>query len=559
MRASLGLGITIVLIVSLLGACAPGAPPAPTTKPASAVAPPAATQAPAAAASAPTAAPAAKPAVKIKRGGTLRYGVSGNDWHIMDPQLTVGQTRQFDWLFDTFFRFRYDKDKNQLLLDPELVEAFDRTDSTTLVYKLRKGVKFHDGTEWNADVAKWNLDRMIQHPKSKKDETRSIKEVQIADNYTIKLILKAPSASEMVNTMLSPGTHCGSCVVSKDAVEKMGDEAFGRKPVGSGPMKFVEWVTGDHVTMQRWENYWMMGEDGKPLPYHDGTIVRLIGDASVMYLEMRTGAIDMTNGAATLTARDLEVARKNPDLIIEELPWSGGARTIGMNPDKPPFAGNLKLRQAVMYAIDRETMSKTLQPGVGGAYPYAWSRYQVGFDEKVPHYTFDLPKAKQLISEAGLAGGVDATITFPNRILDNQMAQMLKQMLEQIGVRLTIDPIERTAWVQRGAAGNLQATVFNHVMYKEADENSMGFATDGAANWVARKSPEMDKCLEEGRSTMDQTKRAEIYKRCQTILFEEAVYGPMFGYPGMLIYRKDVKGVVGSFDALNRNWIWLDR
>jgi peptide/nickel transport system substrate-binding protein len=477
----------------------------------------------------------------------------------MDPQLAVGITIQFHWLYDTFFRFRYDADTKKLMLDPELVEAFDRPDPLTLVYKLRKGVKFHDGTEWNADVAKWNLDRMMKHPKSKKDETRSIKEVQIADNYTIKLILKAPSASEMVNTMLSQGTHCGSCVISKAASEKMGDDAFATNPVGSGPMKFAEWLKSDHITMQRWDNYWMMGEDGKSLPYIDSTIVRFIPNAATLFVEMRTGNLDLTTGATSILATDLELARKNPDFVIDELPWSGGARAVGMNPDKPPFAGNLKLRQAVMYGIDRETMAKTLQPGMGGPYPYLWSRYQVGADQNVPHYEYDLTKAKQLMTEAGKPNGVDATLTFPNRVLDNQVGQVLQQMLKAIGVNLTLEAIERTAWVQKGALGNLEATIFNHVMYKEADENSMGFASDGAANWVARKNPEMDKCLDEGRSTMEQAKRAEIYKRCQTILYEEAVYSTMFGYPGMNIYRKEVKGVVGSFDALNRNWIWLDR
>src|SRR3954469_6572071 len=271
--------------LALTAACgqqAPAAAPAKPaeTKPAEAAKPAEAGKPAAPPAAAPTRAPppAAKPADAAKpaaaggtptKGGTLRIGLS-SEAVTMDPHLSGSKIdRQ---IYHNIYEPLVMLD-TKLQIQPSLAESWSYPDPKTLVFKLRQGVKFHDGTDFDADAVKFNVDRM-QNPDTKSVRTGEIANIQnaeVVDPYTVKLNLKKPDS-----TLLATLTDRAGMIISPDAVKKFGAD-IQRNPVGTGPFQFVEWVKDDHLATKRFDAYW----DKNNGPYLDGLRYRPIPDDTV--------------------------------------------------------------------------------------------------------------------------------------------------------------------------------------------------------------------------------------------------------------------------------------
>ncbi len=553
--------LTITILALLLLACAPASPTTAPAKPAAASpapagATPAATAAPAATkpAGGPAAAPtAAASAAKVKRGGVLRVAVT-NDWELLDPHLTTGNTDGFPYIFSALARIQREGSGPKLTIMPDLAISWEQTDPKTLVLKLRQGVKFHDGSPWNAEVAKFNLDRMIKHPKSiSKDSVKSIDTVDVVDPTTVKLNLKSPSASVM--TLLAPGLKYDTMIIPKDAAEKAGDD-FGRKAVGTGPFQVAEWRTGDQLILKKWDGYWEKGDDGQPLPYVDGVVVRYINDDSVRLVELRARTIDVISNIA---GKDIPSIKSNAEMVYTELGSGGLSHSGGLNPSYGPFKDNLKLRQAAWFGLNRQAIADTLGRGAARPAYYLWTAGLPGYDESLPRYEFNLDKAKQLVKDAGFANGTDLVLTHVARPLDGQQAQIYKQMWDAIGIRTTIDAIERVAWTKKGQTGTLEATTFQLNHYQDVDYYSRNITTGGAGNWINWSDPEMDKCMEAGRGVFDPAQRDKAYKTCMQMLYEKAVYQAVWYIPWNFAVDKSVKVPVWNWYALEPRSVWLDK
>src|SRR5688572_3921814 len=296
-RRFLVLASVMVTGAGLLQACgqqAPAAKPA-ESKPAEAAKP---------------AAPAAKPAAgNPKRGGTVTALVQ-NDWTSLDPPFEIGAASGFNMLYEGWVRLERDAAKNAWEFKPALLAEWDlKPDQAT--FKLQPGVKFHDGTPWDAKAAKWNLDRTIFHPQSrlrgnlaiavdvsKEDQAEldklkapdletfefSSKAIEVVDEMTVRIKLSRPWAP-LISTLSEHATY----PVSPAAFAKAGKTAFGKAPVGAGPFKFVEWVPNTRVVLEKNPEYWRKGDDGQALPYLDKLIYRLVIDDSVRLLELKSG------------------------------------------------------------------------------------------------------------------------------------------------------------------------------------------------------------------------------------------------------------------------------
>ncbi len=559
MRGYVYLVFVTMLVLVLLAGCAappPTAAPAAATKPAAPAAssPAAGTAATATAAPKPAGA-TATPAAKIKRGGTLR-SVDQSAADSLDPHFNSGGcTMCLGVMYDGLVRWEADPATGQVGPKPEMVQSWEFPNPTTAVFKIRPGMKFHDGSSADVEAIRWNLDRLMNHKRSRaKTYVEAISSVEVVDANTIKLNLKAPTAALLAN--LARGTD-PMMMVSKAAVEKEGDDGFLRRPVGSGPFKFVEWIEGNKLTVNRYDGYWEKGADGQNLPYLDGVVARIMPDTAVVMLELKARSLDMMN---EFEAKDINTIKSDPELAYYELPHA--VRTIpavGFNQFKPPF-DNVKLRQAVQYATDKEAMAKALGFGlaVPAYYPW-WAPGVLGYDESLPKYTLDQAKAKQLLAEAGYPNGIDIVFSVVSRIQEQRASEMLKAMWDAAGIRTTMESVERVAIMSKMAALEFQVGAWRGDSPADPDINRKRLATGGSMNRSMVSDPNLDKCLEEGGAELDTKKRGDIYKKCQTILFEGGYSLHGYALKVNRVFHKSVKGLKDQWISPDFREVWLDR
>ncbi|MCL4534297.1 MAG: ABC transporter substrate-binding protein [Bacteroidetes bacterium] len=563
MQAFAKLGI-VVLVLFLIAACSPAAPTVAPPKPAAAPTAPPPASSPAAAVTAPpastAAAPAPTPAGKVKRGGTVVYARTGetNSW---DPLLHQSGDNPLELpLYETLIRYdEVDEKTGKSEYRGELAESWETPDPNTVVLKLRKGVKFHDGSDFNAEVVKWDIERAKTHPKSVvKVWAAFIKSVDAVDANTVRLNLAYPTALVYPNlTRASGGSGSGwSMMISKAAAEKSGD-AYERNPVGTGPVMMTQMLRDDKTTFKKWEGYWRKGVDGQPLPYYDGITARVILDPAVILVEMKAGTVHVTQNIEPYMFPQVKAS---PDFRLRVMPWAPIRFVFGFNPKAGPFADNLKLRQAAQYAVDRKAIADAL--GFGEFLPnyhVYWGPSFPGWDESLPHYDYQPDKAKQLMKEAGYPDGINfGFIAYPPPMY-KQPAEMVQAQWAKVGLRAKLDAIETVAARSKQKAGDFDAAFWGGWPSLDPAHFSRMYKCDGSANWSNYCSKEMDACMDEGESLYDPAKRAEVYKRCQKIFYDDALVGGTHLRPFTLGNRSELKGVRVQAYLMDLQEAWLDK
>jgi len=255
---------------------------------------------------------------------------------------------------------------------PGLAESWQQPDSKTLIMKLRRGVKFHDGTEFNAEAAKFNFNRMKTEPKSvRKGEVASVESVDVIDAYTIKINLRRPDAA-----LLATLTDRAGMMISPKVVQERGSELErNAKGAGTGPFEFVEWIKDDHLVLKRNDSYW----NTQGGPYLERIRYRPIPDDTVKLQSLQSGEIDVID---YVQPRDVAAVKADKNLVVLDVP-SLAAFSYQLNMTRPPF--NVKaLRQAVAYALDIEQIVKGVWlnvgvPANGPVPPTSWA-----YDNSIP-------------------------------------------------------------------------------------------------------------------------------------------------------------------------------
>lgn len=485
-----------------------------------------------------------------KRGGTITTA-SQNDWVTFDNVLNTADSTPHYMIYDPLFFLAPDS-KGNWGPAPGLVEKWDFSGNTG-TFQLRQGVTFHDGSPWNSDAFKWNFERMITDPQSRFKGTilgvgvDPKNPVTVVDDYSVKVNLTRPAPS-LVETL----TDAHAWPISKAAFQKVGANTFARNPVGSGPFKFSEWRASDRVIVKRNENYWQKGADGEPLPYPDGITYRLIIDDSVRTVELKAHNIDLTE---LIPGKDIPGVVADPAINFVNGTWCGNCYRLIFNAQGGPFHANLKLRQAALYAIDRETLAKTLGQGAGVASKFLLLPGSMGYDDSLPHYGFDLAKAKSLMQEAGYPNGIDVTFLVIARELDKLQAEILKQMWAKIGIRATIDAVERAALNQRILTGNGDFDFTSGRYPTNAGDADLPMRTfwysTGSFNKARMKNKDLDALLDKATSTYNLDERVSIYHDAQKLEFDLAYYGYLWTQNWNWAINKRVAGFP---PAMTSNW-----
>jgi len=338
---------------------------------------------------------------------------------------------------------------------------------------------------------------------------------------------------------------------------KAGDK-YGTSPdttAGTGPMKLVEFVGGSHHVIQRTGQYWEKGVDGQPLTYFDTVRWRFIKDDTVRATELRTGNIQWQDIVAT---KDIAAMKQDPNIVLAENPYQVTCYQFTFSVKSEKFA-DARVRKAVHYAIDRESLAKVLGQGYGAPHYWFLTPGYLGYDESLPHYTFDQAKAKQLLAEAGYPNGIDVGLLIINRELDQQEAQMLKQMLGDVGIRVSIEALERIAWLDRVGTLKFDMAIYQTGVRPDPDSILAGrFQTGEQKNQAGMSDPVIDDWLAKGRASFDDKVRAAAYAEVQKRIYETAQYGTMWMSAIYGAFNKKVKGWRMLQSGAEIRYAWIE-
>ena len=398
---------------------------------------------------------------------------------------------------------------------PMLAESWERPDDKTIIFHLRKGVKFHNGDEMKASDVKFSLERALASPEVSHILT-GINGVEVLDDYTVKVTTEKPMAAILNNL-----AHTTIAILSEKATKEAGDK-FGQNPVGSGPYKFVSWQSGDRVTLEAFPEYWQ-GE--APVK---NVVFRNIVEETNRTIGLETGELDIIYD---IQGMDKNKLKDDDRFVVIEGPQVS-MTYLGFNMKKAPY-DNPKVREAISYAIDQKPIIDTVFLGAGEAGnsiigPNVWGYYDV---EK---YTQDIEKAKALLAEAGFPDGFKAKIWVNDNPVRRDTAVILQDQLKQIGIDLAIETVEWGAFLDGTARGDHEMFLLgwgtvtrdpDYGMYELISTATMG----AAGNRSFYSNPTVDKLLEEGRTELDPEKRKAIYKEIQEIIRKDI---PMY----MIIY-----------------------
>jgi peptide/nickel transport system substrate-binding protein len=440
---------------------------------------------------------------------TLRIGLA-EDPDILDP--TLARTYVGRIVFSAFCDKLFDIDE-KLNIVPQLALSHETSaDGKEVTIKLRPGVKFQDGEPFDAEAAKFSLERHLTFPASfRKPELAALDHVDIVDPLTIKLVLKNP-----YSPLLAQLTDRSGMMVSPKAAKAEGDK-FGLHPVCAGPYKFVERVQQDRIVLEKFADYW-----NKDNVFIDRVVYLPIIDSTVRLANLKSGGLDLIE---RLLATDIKAVKDDPNLKLSsaiELGYQGMTLNIGKDKARGPLSQSAKVRQALDLSIDREAINQVVfngefKPGnqwVNPDHPY----YQKAF----PVRPRDVEKAKALLKEAGVTPPVSVDFMVPNNAETGAVAQVIQSMAAEAGFDMKIRVTEFATSLKLAEAGDYQAYMLNWSGRIDPDGNSYVFLkSDAPQNYSAWSNSEADKALDDGRLVSDPAQRKAIYEKLTKLVLDE--------------------------------------
>jgi peptide/nickel transport system substrate-binding protein len=440
---------------------------------------------------------------------SLRIGLA-EDPDILDP--TLARTYVGRIVFAAFCDKLFDIDE-KLNIVPQLALSNETSaDGKEVTIKLRPGVKFHDGEPFNAEAAKFSLDRHVTMPASfRKPELAVLDHVDVVDPLTIKLVLKTP-----YSPLIAQLTDRAGMMVSPKAAKEAGDK-FGLHPVCAGPYKFVERVQQDRMVFEKFADYW-----NKDNIFIDRVVFLPIVDATVRLANLKSGGLDLIE---RLLATDIKAVRADPQLKLStalSLGYQGITINIGNEKNNGPLSQSAKVRQALDLSIDREAINQVVYNGefvpgnqwVNPEHPY--------YQKSYPVRGRDIVKAKALLKEAGITGPIAVDLMVPKNIETETVAQVIQSMAAEAGFDIKIRVTEFATSLKAAEAGEYQAYILDWSGRIDPDGNAYIFhKTKAPLNYSAYSNPDVDSALDNARLVTDMAQRKSLYEKMTKSILED--------------------------------------
>ena len=430
-------------------------------------------------------------------------------------------------MFDTLIREEPDG-----TLAPALAESWEISDDTKqITFKIRDGVKFHNGETMTVDDVAYSINRAIASVYTSA-YTNTMDRMEVIDSSTVKLYLKEPYIA-----ILKCLTNANLAIVPKSVAETAGDE-FSKTPIGTGPYKFISWDNGEKITMVRFDEYYRGAAKIKDLTF------KIQADKSTAAIALEKGEIDVLYYPSTSDRQHL--------MSLENVSYKEGPAStfwyVAFNNRKGPFA-NEKLRKAVCYALDRDAIILGGADGLGdpieGCIPASVQFYNPDFKG----YERDLEKAKQLMAEAGYPNGLSFAMKTNQSSQYSKPTEVIQAQLREIGIEANIELMERAAYLDETQVKCDYDMTFYVITNTISDPDYIATRRfhsqmeGGGNNFTLHKIDGLDELIDSARGDRNDETRGEKYRKIEQLIYEHAVIAPLYQGKTFIACNSKLKGV----------------
>jgi peptide/nickel transport system substrate-binding protein len=395
-------------------------------------------------------------------------------------------------------------------LVPGLAESWKVVDDKTLEFKLRTGVTFHNGEPFDAAAVKFSIERMLNADLKSafRANFKAIKEVKIIDPQTVQLSLSTTDAAILDNLSAQ------LAILPPKYTTQAGDAEFARKPVGTGPFKFVEWVKDDHVTLEANTAYWDGSFKGKPLV--QTVVYRPVPEAATRLADLKSGAVDIAQDVPPDQVKG--VVDAGLTIVNKDAPQENFIFFASDAPGTP--LADKRVRQAINYGVNVDSIIANVLQGYARRIASPISPLTLGYDENVKPYPYDLNKAQALLADAGFAGGFDVVIDATSTARTTPTEAVVGD-LAKLNIRATIRRLDlgtfNDNWQKKQASPMVSASWAG--MFDPASALNFWAKSDGLLSRY--KNAEADRLIVEGAGTLDQARRAQSYAQLSKVLSDD--------------------------------------
>ena len=407
---------------------------------------------------------------------------------------------------------------------PALAEKWEKVDDLTWKITLRKDAVFHNGEPVNAAAVKFSYDRINKEElkSPNKGKLSAFTELTVIDDHTFTIKTEQPYA---------PGLYMLGYylpIVPPKYIQEVGDEKYNTDPVGSGPYRLKKWARGDEIVLEAFDKYY------GPKPAYKTVIFKANPEEASRIAALETGEADVISGVPVHQRKKIVESGK-----AYLTPQMGVMPYVGINTYEAPF-DDVRVRQAVNYAIDKELINKALFDGKAIICAGPISPRPFGHSPNLKPYPYDPAKAKALLKEAGHADGIDVRLAYPTYMSQIQeQAEAIAANMTKAGFRVTLEPFERAVMWERYKGKQHQLYIYWWDDAPEPDRYMYSLFNSTSRDYYY-KNPAVDELLDKGRTIMDRTQRAKVYAQIDEMLYKDCPWAYLYVVPEVFGVANDV-------------------